>query len=294
MLPSNKLSSPIAGCMRWGVWGAGFETADYQAMIELCLEAGITSFDHADIYGDYTTEAEFGKALKESPYLRQEIQIITKCGIQLPCANRPSFKIKSYNTSAAHIIESVNQSLTNFGTDYIDVLLIHRPDPLLNPYEIAKAIDDLKQAGKILQFGVSNFLPQHTNSLKRYTTIDYNQLEISIIHLSPFVNGCLDNCIKHQITPMAWAPLGGGIFTDEGHPSFRSIIATASSIAKEHNTGINQILIAFLLTHPAGIIPVLGTTKIDRLSQAKAAANIRLSREDWFRLYLSSNGEELA
>ena len=294
MLASNKLSSPIAGCMRWGVWGAGFDSSDYRAMIELCLEAGITSFDHADIYGDYTTEAEFGEALKEAPSLRQEIQIVTKCGIQLPCANRPSFKIKSYNTSASHIIESVNQSLINFGTDYIDVLLIHRPDPLLNPHEIAKAIDELKQAGKILQFGVSNFMPQHTNALKKYTTIDYNQLEISIIHLIPFTNGCLDNCIKHQITPMAWAPLGGGIFSDEGHPSFRSIIATASSIAKEYNTGINQILIAFLLAHPAGIIPVMGTTKIDRLSQAKAAADIKLSREDWYSLYLASNGEELA
>jgi predicted oxidoreductase len=294
MLPSNKLSSPIAGCMRWGVWGAGFDTPDYQAMIVLCLEAGITSFDHADIYGDYTTEAEFGKALKDSPYLRQEIQIITKCGIQLPSKPNANHKIKSYNTSASHIIESVNQSLINFGTDYIDVLLIHRPDPLLNPHEIAKAIDELKQSGKILQFGVSNFMPQHTNALKRYTTIEYNQLEISIINLIPFVNGCLDNCIKHQITPMAWAPLGGGIFTDEGHPSFRSIIATASALAKDYNTGINQILISFLLAHPAGIIPVMGTTKIDRLIQAKAASDIQLSREDWYRLYLASNGEELA
>jgi len=294
MLPSNKLSSPIAGCMRWGVWGGGFETADYQAMIVLCLEAGITSFDHADIYGDYTTEAEFGKALKDSPYLRQEIQIITKCGIQLPSKPNANHKIKSYNTSSKHIIESVNQSLINFGTDYIDVLLIHRPDPLLNPYEVAKAIDELKQRGKILQFGVSNFMPQHTNALKRYTTIEYNQLEISIINLMPFINGCLDNCIKHQITPMAWAPLGGGIFTDEGHPSFRSIIATASSLAKEYNTGINQILISFLLAHPAGIIPVMGTTKIDRLIQAKAASDIQLSREDWYRLYLASSGEELA
>ena len=294
MMPTNKLSSPIAGCMRWGLWGAGFDTSDYRAMIELCLEVGITSFDHANIYGNYTTEAEFGNALKEAPFLRQEIQIITKCGIQLPCANRPSYRIKSYNTSAAHIIESVNQSLINFGTDYLDVLLLHRPDPLMNPHEIALAVDQLKQAGKILQFGVSNFLPQQTNALKRYVTVEYNQLEISIIHLMPFVDGCLDNCIKHQITPMAWAPLGGGIFSDEGHPSFRNIIAVASTLAKMYNTGINQILIAFLLTHPAGIIPVMGTTKIDRLFQAKTASDIQLTREDWYSLYLASTGEELA
>lgn len=294
MLPSNKLSSPIAGCMRWGIWGAGFDTNDYRAMIELCLESGISSFDHADIYGNYTTEVEFGAALKEAPSLRQEIQIITKCGVQLPCENRPEFRIKSYNTSHKHIIESVNKSLENFGTDYIDVLLIHRPDPLLNPHEVAEAIATLKQAGKILQFGVSNFMPQQTNALKKYTTIEYNQLEISIIHLLPFVNGCLDNCIKHQITPMAWASLGGGKLNDEGHPSFRSILATSTVLAKKHNTGVNQILIAFLLAHPAGIIPVMGTTKIDRLIQAKDAAGIHLSREDWYSLYLASNGEELA
>ena len=107
MLSSNRLSSPIAGCMRWGAWGACFDAADYRAMIELCLESGITSFDHADIYGDYTTEAEFGAALKEAPSLRQEIQLITKCGIQLPSISKPEFRIKSYNTSAAHIIASV-------------------------------------------------------------------------------------------------------------------------------------------------------------------------------------------
>jgi predicted oxidoreductase len=292
--PSNKLSSPIAGCMRWGVWGAELDTWQYRAMIELCLESGITSFDHADIYGNYTTEAEFGAALKETPALRKEIQIITKCGIQLPCANRPLYKIKAYNTSYDHIMFSVHQSLENFNTDYIDVLLIHRPDILLNPYEIARAINELKQAGKILQFGVSNFMPPQTNALKKYTTIEYNQLEISIIQLASFANGCLDNCIKHQITPMAWAPLGGGLFTEEDHPTFRNIVNTASALAKYYNTGINQILIAFLLKHPAGIIPVLGTTKIDRLIQSKEAAQIPLTHEDWYRLYLASNGEELA
>ena len=294
MLSSNKLSSPIAGCMRWGVWGACFDMADYRAMIELCLETGITSFDHADIYGDYTTEYEFGAALKETPSLRQEIQLITKCGIQLPNVNKPEFRIKSYNTSAAHITASVNKSLENFGTDYIDVLLIHRPDPLLNPHEVAEAVAQLKKAGKILQFGISNFMPQQTNTLSRYTTIEYNQLEISITQLTPFINGCLDNCIEHNITPLAWASLGGGILTDQGHPNFRNIIAVASALARKYNTGVNQILIAFLLAHPAGIIPIMGSTKIDRLIQAKDAAVIQISREDWYSLYLSSTDEELA
>ena len=290
----NKLSSPIVGCMRWGVWGANFDTDDYEAMIEMCLENGITSFDHADIYGDYTTEAEFGEVLKLKPYLRQQMQIITKCGIQLPSFNRQDFSIKSYNTSAAHIIASVNQSLKNFHTDYIDVLLIHRPSPLLNPHEVASAVSQLQQAGKIRQFGVSNFLPFQIDSLRTFVPIAYNQLEISIINLQPFTNGSLDNCLQHKITPLAWAPLGGGGFNDDGHPHYRSIVATATAIAKEHNACVNQVLIAFLLAHPAGIIPILGTTKTDRLLHAQSASEVKLSQEDWFRLYEASTDEEVA
>ncbi len=291
---TNKLSSPIAGCMRWGTWGADFETDDYRAMIEACLESGVSSFDHADIFGDYSTEADFGKALKTIPFIRQQIQLITKCGIQLPCSNRPFYNIKSYNTSAKHIIHSVEQSLRNFGTDYLDVLLLQRADPLMNPYEVATAIDHLKQAGKLLQFGVTNFLPHQINTLTDYITIEYHQMGISIIQLTPLSNGILDNCIKHQITPLAWAPLGGELFNDDGHPSFRRIVSTASTLAKQYNTGVNQILIAFLLAHPAGIIPVMGTTKIDRLVQSKEASTIQLTREDWYQLYLASNGDELA
>ncbi len=288
------LSSPIAGCMRWGIWGQNFSTEEYRQAIDSCVANGITSFDHADIYGNYTTEAGFGKALKENKAIRSSIQIITKCGIQLVCEEKPEHIIKSYNTSAKHIIESVHQSLKNFGTDYIDVLLIHRPDPLLNPYEVARVIDQLKTQNKIVHFGVSNFLPHQVNMLKKYVQVEFNQLEISVIETSAFRNGILDNCLKHNIVPMAWAPLGGGIFSDDGHPNFRTIINAAAILAKEYNTGINQILIAFLTAHPAGIIPVLGTTKIDRLIHAKEATSLNLSREDWYKLYTACTGEEIA
>ena len=211
------LSSPIAGCMRWGKWGAGFSAMEYESLIKDCIANGITSFDHADIYGDYTTEEEFGRIVMNEPSLRQNIQLITKAGIQLVSENRPKHQIKSYNTSAQHLIKSAEQSLKNFRTDYIDVFLIHRPNPLLNPHEVAFAISKLKEQGKILSFGVSNFLPNHINQLISFISIDYNQLEFSIVNLKQLFNGSLDNCLQHGIVPMGWAPLGGGILTDESH-----------------------------------------------------------------------------
>lgn len=294
MNTSSVINSPVAGCMRWGKWGGNFTTAQYRGLIDGCLESGITAFDHADIYGDYTSEHEFGAALKEAPALRAQLRIITKCGIQMLADNRPSHQIKSYNTSAEHIIRSVEQSLRNFGTDHLDVLLIHRPDPLLNPVEVAGAVEHLKQQGKILQFGVSNFLPHQVDMLAKHTLIEYNQVEISILHLPAFTNGVLDNCLQHNIVPMAWAPLGGGVFTDDNHPRFRSIVSTATALAEQYGCGLNEILLAWLHAHPAGIIPVIGTTKIERLLQAKVAATIQLAREDWFRLLMASTGEDVA
>ncbi len=291
---TNMISSPVAGCMRWGVWGASFSTNEYQEMIEACLQNEISSFDHADIYGGYTTEAEFGEALKANPSLRDQLKIITKCGIKMTSPNRPAHAIKSYDSSREHIITSVERSLENFATDHIDVLLIHRPDPLLDPAEVAETIELLKKAGKVLSFGVSNFLPHQADVLAGYTLLEYNQLEVSIIQPAAFTDGSLNNCIKHKMIPMAWAPLGGGVFTDETHPRSRSIISTASALSEKYNTGINEILLAWLHTHPSGILPVIGTTKIERLLQAKAAAAIRLSREDWFLLLEASTGSEVA
>ena len=290
----SAIGSPVAGCMRWGKWGAEFSTAAYRAMIEACLQHGISSFDHADIYGDYTTEAEFGDALKENPSLRQHMKLISKCGIQMMGPNRLQHTIKSYNTSKEYIIASVERSLQNFGTDYLDVLLIHRPDPLLDPVEVAGTVEQLKQQGKILAFGVSNFLPHQVDMLTKHISIEYNQVEISIIQLDAFSNGILENCIAHTITPMAWAPLGGGLFTDDSHPRFRSIVSVATELAEKYLTGLNEILLAWLHTHPSGILTVIGTTKIERLLQAKIAASIRLEREDWFRLLAASTGEDVA
>ncbi len=290
----NTVKSPVAGCMRWGKWGANFLTYDYEIIINQCVENGITAFDHADIYGDYTTEADFGEAIKHKHTLRSTIKLITKCGIQMVCDNRPNHQIKSYNTTKQHIIKSVEQSLRNFHTDYLDVFLIHRPSPLLNPKEVAEAISQLKTEGKVLQFGVSNFLPHQVDALKNEVEISYNQIELSIVHLKPFLDGTLDNCLQNKIRPMAWSPLGGGVLSEDEHPRFRSIFSTAQELAEKYQTGINQILIAFLLKHPTNILPVVGTTKIERLLQVKEASNIILENEDWFKLYAASTGEDVA
>lgn len=280
--------------MNWGKWGAGFTTVQYLQLIEESLAAGITSFDHADIYGGYTTESEFGQALKQKPSLRQQMQLITKCGIKMLAAERPGNKIKSYNTSKEYIIQSAEQSLLNLQTDYLDLFLIHRPDPLMNPDEIAEAFLQLKKEGKVLHFGVSNFTPSQTSLLHSRFIVEVNQVEISLLHLDPFLNGQLDHCIEHNIIPMAWSPLGGGkLNAPEKDGKIKRILSVAEKLGKKYAADPEDILFAFLAKHPAGILPVAGTTKISRLQSALKAVEINIEREEWFMLWSASTGQEV-
>jgi predicted oxidoreductase len=289
-----QLSPVVAGCMKWGQWGVTYSTAQYLQLIEECIAANITSFDHADIYGDYTVEEEFGNALKLRPRFRQQIQLITKCGIRRLTPNRPEHKIHSYDTSKEHIITSVEKSLKNLNTDYIDLLFIHRPDPLMNPSEIAEAFGQLKKDGKVLHFGVSNFTPSQMDMMVTAFNVEYNQLEISVLHLDPFHDGSLDKCIEHTIRPMAWGPLGSGkLYGPEADERNIRILAVANLLAEKYNAAVDQILLAFLFKHPSGIIPVIGSTKIERLKTAYAAANINIDREEWFMLWRASKGHEI-
>lgn len=291
---SIKLSPVIAGCMKWGAWGAKFSIEKYLQMIEDCIALGVTTFDHADIYGDYTTEEEFGAALKNNSSLRKQIQIITKCGIRRFTPNRPEHKISYYDTSSNHIITSVERSLKNFHTDYIDVLLIHRPDPLMHPAEIAGAFEILKQKGKVLHFGVSNFTVSQTAMMNSQFPVAFNQLEISILNMAPMHNGQLDQCLELGIVPMAWSPLGGGnIFAHTEDEPIRRVIAAATIIAEKYNIGPDQVLLNWLLMHPSGIIPVLGTSKIGRVKKALEATEIKITREEWFILWRASAGHDV-
>lgn len=284
---------PIVGCMRWGIWGENFTTSQYEQKINQCLEIGLDIFDHADIYGHYTTEAEFGNALKGNTNLRSQIKIITKCGINMLTPNRPQHAIKSYDTSAAHITKSVEQSLQNFHTDYIDTLLIHRPDILIDVEEVGATITALKKAGKIKSFGVSNFTTSQVELLQKYIPVEHHQVEISVTNLNAFENGILDQCQLEKIEAQSWSPMGNGIFTENTDQHSR-ILAQADSLSKEYKCSINQILLAFIYAHPSQIVPVIGTTKFERISEAKKAMEIELKREDFYKLWTASTGKEVA
>lgn len=281
--------------MKWGVWGAKFSTTQYQEMIASCLEAGVTTFDHADIYGHYTTEEEFGKAITLNPSLRSQIQIITKCGIRMVAPNRPGHLIKSYDTSKEHIIESVETSLKNLSTEYIDVLLIHRPDPLMQADEIAAAFAQLKQRGKVIHFGVSNFTTSQTSLLQSRFPLSMNQVEISIQQMEAFTNGVLDQCQQYSLLPTAWSPLGGGnLFSDIDNERNKRIIAVASLLAEKYNISPDQVLLSWLMRHPSGIVPVTGTSRVDRIRAAAQATSVIITREEWFMLWRASAGHEVA
>lgn len=293
---STHIFSPlIAGTMKWGAWGSKFNTAQYQEIIDHCISLGINTFDHADIYGDYTTEEEFGKVLQGNSSLRSTMKLITKCGINMVSENRPEHKIKSYNTAFQHIINSVEKSLVNLNTDYLDVLLIHRPDPLLDADEVSEAFTRLRNAGKVLQFGVSNFNACQLNLLNSRFPLVANQVEVSIVNLSAFLNGTLDQCQEKKLVPMAWSPLGGGnLFNPEsGNETHLRIAGMATLMADKYNTTPDIILLSWLIKHPSGIIPILGTSRMDRISAATEALNIALTREDWFFLWRASTGEEV-
>jgi len=285
--------NPIVGCMRWGVWGENFTTKQYEQIIEQCLSIGLNVFDHADIYGHYTTEADFGNALKGNSSLRNKIKIITKCGINMLTPNRPHHQIKSYDTSASHITKSVEQSLQNFNTDYVDTLLIHRPDILIDVEEVANTISTLKQSGKVKSFGVSNFTTGQVALLNKCIAVEHHQVEISVTHLNSFDDGVLDQCQLNNIEAQSWSPMGNGLFTEQNEKNTR-ILETATALYSIYNCSVNQILLAFLYAHPSNIVPVIGTTKFERIAEAKKAKEIELKREDFYKLWSASTGKEVA
>ena len=290
-----NFSPVIIGTMRLGVWGEKLSLAAQERFIDQCLDLGVKDFDHADIYGCYTTESEFGAILKRRKDLKNKIQITTKCGIKLICEERPDHKIKSYNSSAAHILQSTDNSLKELGIEQIDLLLLHRPDYLMNPSEIAEAFSQLKQAGKVKHFGVSNFTPSQFDLLNSYTPLVTNQIEVSITHRNAFEDGILDQCIKHKIQPTAWSPLGGGtIFGVTEEESIQAIQKVAKELGEKYNAGIDQILLAWINKHPARIVSVLGTSKIKRVEAALKALEIELSHEEWYELWQAAIGEEVA
>ena len=286
---SVKLSPIIAGTMNWGIWDKNLSTTEMSHLINICIENKITTFDHADIYGDYTTESQFGKAFNESKISRDKLQLITKCGIQHTKGR--SNKIKHYDYSRKYIIWSVENSLKNLQTDYLDALLLHRPSPLMKADEIAEAIEKLKSEGKILSFGVSNFTPFQTELLRQKTEISFNQVQFSATHHEAMLDGSLDYMQIHNIQPMAWNPLGT-VFRENTEQTFRLKQLLATLVDKYH-VGSDLILLAWILQHPANILPVAGTVNVARIQQLSKACSLELDKQDWFSIWTESMGNKV-
>lgn len=286
-MSKTTFSKIIAGTMTWGVWGKNCNTQQMIELMHCCLDNSITTFDHADIYGDYTTEAAFGKAFNESKIDRSTIQLISKCGIQMQSDTRKN-SVKHYDYSASYIIWSVEQSLKNLQTDYLDLLLLHRPSPLMRADEIAEAIEKLKQEGKILDFGVSNFTPLQTDLVETKIKINYNQISFSITDFEAMTNGSLDHMQTHHITPMCWSPLGTVFKQDDDQTQRIKKIIT--NFSEKYEVPADIILLAWILKHPAGIVPVCGTADPSRLSNLMKATTVHMELQDWFVLWSESAG----
>ena len=264
-------------------------------LIEQVLELGITSFDHADIYGNHTCEAYFGRALAMKPQLREKMELISKCGIKMATDYNPELDIKIYDYSTEYIIKQAETSLKNLGTDRLDLLLLHRPAPFFNPEEVAKAFDQLKSSGKVLNFGVSNFSPAQFDTLQSYLDMPLatNQVEISVSCLAHFENENTEYFLKHKIKPMAWSPLAGGAIFNPKTEKDQRLTAVLKTIAAELNTDIDLVMYAWLLKHPTGIMPIVGSQHINRIKSAVDALKIELSLEQWYKIYIASKGEDL-
>lgn len=279
----------------YGMWRVGdvedTSPAHVEEKIQACLDQGITTFDLADIYGDYGAEAIFGGAIKANPALRDQMEIVTKCDIIAPIGRWSHAPVKYYDTSRDHILNSIDLSLSAMGTDHVDLLLIHRPDPLMDHEETGKALDDVVKSGKARAVGVSNFRPWDWELLQSAmsTKLVTNQIEISLSEVSPFTNGDIAFHQKNGDVMMAWSPLGGGsLMTGDG-----PVAELMDKLAAEAGVDRAAVAVAFLLRHPSKILPVLGTNNLDRIRAISDALKVDLSRQDWFALYQAALGKEV-
>ncbi len=283
--------------MRWGEWGAGLTTAQVRSLIEGCLQLGVNTFDHADIYGDYSEEAAFGLVLAKAPALRQNLQIVTKCGIRMLGARRPEHRLKSYDSSGAHIIASAEASLRALRTDYLDVLLLHRPDFLMDADEVATAFHLLRDSGKVRAFGVSNFTVEQVALLhSRWPDLLTNQIELSLLHLDALSDGSLDQAQRLRQQPMIWSPLAGGKLFSTNSPTPRqpALAVALEAVAERHATQADVIAYAWVLALPSRPCVVTGSAQLARIAAAQAATQVQLTREDWYELLAAARGHEVA
>lgn len=300
-VPRIRLSpdGPEVSRLVWGAWqalgGDSLPTPKALAgMIEACLASGVTTFDHAAIYGGYRTEAFFGEALKEWRGQRETIEIVTKCGISAPTGTWPHASVKHYNTSAAHIAESLDRSLSMLGVGYVDLLLIHRADPFMDADDTARGLEAALASGKARHVGVSNFSPAQFALLQSRlrTPLVTNQIQFSLLHTAPLFDGTLDQAQELRRTPMVWSPLGKGrLFDpkDQAAAGLRAVLKTAGAALGTDD--IAALALAWLLAHPSRPVPILGTNRTERLPALARAADLGMDRQTWFALLEAARGE---
>lgn len=289
MEQTTKFSRVISGAMTWGSWGKKLSKKEMMELMHHSIECGLTTFDHADIYGSYSTEADFGAAFGDSGIKRENIQLITKCGIQL--MDRKKNRVNHYQYDKDYIIWSAEESLKKLKTDYLDFFLIHRPSPLMNPNEIAEAARHLLVSGKIKQFGVSNFTTSQVAMLEKAVPVEGNQVEFSLTHHDPMYDGVFDDCIANTRMAMAWSPLGS-FFREDDEQGAR-IKAAMEPLMEKYDADESQLLLAWILKHPAKVHPVIGTTNKKRMELAAKAVKIDLELQDWFALLVAAQGHDV-
>jgi predicted oxidoreductase len=294
-MAKTRLSPIIAGTMNWGVWDKKLNIQEMMHLINICIENKITTFDHADIYGGYTTEEQFGKAFGKSKISREKLQLISKCGIQLEGSRTNT--IKHYDYSKEYIIWSVENSLKNLQTDYLDVLLLHRPSPLMVADEIAEAVEKLKSDGKIIDFGLSNFTTSQTELIRSRikfgtgTEVSYNQIQFSATHYEAMLDGSLDYMQTQDIRPMSWNPLGN-VFREDIEQT-RRLKKLLVQLVEKYGVGSDTILLSWILKHPSRVIPVAGTVNIARIQTLMKAVELPLDNLDWFAIWTESMGNKV-
>ena len=286
------LSPVVAGAWRLAEWG--WSPSERLAWIEGLAERGISSFDHADIYGGYSVEALFGEALALRPSLRDRLQLVSKCGIQLVSPARPGNAIKHYDTRDAHVTASVENSLRALRTDRLDLLLIHRPDPLMDADALATTFERLRREGKVLHFGVSNFTPAQFELLHSRIPLVTNQVECSLLHLDPLDDGTFDQAQRLRCRPMIWSPLAGGRLFNEDSPAAHRVRWVMGEIGARLGCSATTLALAWLLRHPSRPWPVFGSRRMEAAEEALAATRLVLDPQDWTRLWSASTGREVA
>jgi len=287
-----ELSRVVAGMWRMTEWNMSVDQRI--AFIERCLDIGVTTFDHANIYGDYGVETLFGEALRAAPSLRSRIELVSKCGIKLISQKHPLHAIQHYDTTGEHIIASSEESLRRLHTDYLDLLLIHRPDPLMDFDEIAEAFTRLKDAGKVRHFGVSNFTRHQFESLNRRVPLATNQVEFSPLATTPMFDETFDGLQDLHIAPMVWSPLGGGRLFDPDDLQANALRETIQDVAARMERPFASVVFAWIMGLPSRPVPLTGSGRIEAIADAVQGATFTLERNDWFRILRAARGHEVA